>query len=190
MASRETTVRESDRQDATDDVEALLRPVPAGRPRWAGREFLLGALSGVALPVLMLAVSLGMWLLRGDISPDGSLVVRPAAWLLAVAALIAGLILALAVASFVGTRRQQRTNVALHEVVLTRLTRAEGSLAGLEASRSSMAPRPDMVRSAMVDRAVIRLQLDQIERYLGMAGGGTGEGNDPAAVPGVAQGKV
>ncbi|HRY25956.1 MAG: hypothetical protein H6852_12330 [Geminicoccaceae bacterium] len=130
MASRETPVRESDRQDATDDVEALLRPVPAGRPRWAGREFLLGALSGVALPVLMLAVSLGMWLLRGDISPDGGLVVRPAAWLLAVAALIAGLILALAVASFVKTRRQQRTNVALHEVVLTRLTRAEGSLAG------------------------------------------------------------
>lgn len=188
MASRETTAQESDREDATDDVEALLLPVPAGRPCWASREFLLGALSGVALPVL--AASLGMWLLRGDISPDGGLVVRPAAWLLAVAALIAGLILALAVASFVRTRRQQRTNVALHEVVLTRLTRAEGSLAGLEASRSSMAPRPDMVRSAMVDRAVIRLQLDQIERYLGMAGGGTGEGNDPAAVPGVAQGKA
>ncbi len=188
MASRETMAGQGDRREVRDEVEALLRHVPAGRPRWFSREFMLGALSGVALP--MVVAALAMWLLHGETASNEGFVVRPAAWLLALATVIAGLALALALSMIHTTRRQRRANAALHELALARLTGAEGSLAGLEASRSSSVARPDMARSATLDRAVIRLQLQQIQRYLAMAGNKRGAGTDSAAVPGVVQSKA
>ena len=166
MATSEPNVPTDDRRELSEAIEALLRPEPVGRHRWASREFMLGAASGIALPVLALLI-LALWLSSGGNVSAAGYVGRPEVWLLAVAAVIAGFALAVALATLIRTRRQRRANTALHDRLVARLAAATGSLAELEAAGPRAAPQPDMTRSARVDRALIRLQLQQIERYLG-----------------------
>ncbi len=127
---------------------------------------MFGAASGIALPVLALLI-LALWLSSGGNVSAASYVGRPEVWLLAVAVGMAGFALAVALATLIRTRRQRRANKALHHRLVARLAAATGSLAELEAAGPRAAPQPDMTRSATVDRALIRLQLQQIERYLG-----------------------